>query len=81
MPFWSRIRPDYFTQGVADGKSAASHSITSLAAESEQVREQAIFAAAALSGKVSAEDARVYRSGWVEGYRISRALAKPSTGQ
>jgi hypothetical protein len=73
MPFWSRMRPNYFTRGVADGQAAASQSITTLAADSEQVREQAIFAAAALPRRVSADDARNYRSGWIEGYRISRA--------
>ena len=79
LPLWPRPRPQYFAYGVADGKAAAAHSLTHLSADSAQVSEQAIFAAAALSGHVAPDDARIYRLGWVEGYRaVSNQAAQAS---
>ena len=76
---WNRTR--YFTHGLADGKAAASSSLTTLSADSSQVAEQAIFAAAALPGRVAPDDVRTYRLGWVEGYRTMSARGVASTRQ
>jgi hypothetical protein len=79
LRFWPRTRPQYFAHGVADGKAAAFYSLSTLSADSAQVSEQAIFAAAALPGHVAPDDARIYRVGWVEGYRaISERAAQAS---
>jgi hypothetical protein len=80
LPFWPRIRPDYFTHGVTDGKSAALSSGISLPADNARVGEQATFAAAALPGRVDPEDARIYRMGWIEGYQAAGKRIAP-TGQ
>jgi len=69
LPLWPGTRLNYFTNGLADGKAVASNSGTTLSADSAQVSEQAIFAAAALPGRVAPDDARNYQIGWVEGYR------------
>jgi hypothetical protein len=79
MRFWHRNQPDYFTQGMADGKNAAFHSLPLVALDAAQVREQAQFAAVALLGRVALADARNYQSGWVEGYHTMRDRA-PQTG-
>lgn len=81
LPFWPRTRPHYFAHGVADGKAAAFYSHTTLPAESDQVGEQAIFAAAALPGHVAPNDARIYQLGWVEGYRAMSERAASASGQ
>lgn len=81
LPFWPRTRPQYFAHGVTDGKAAAFYSRTTLPADSAQVGEQAIFAAAALPGHVAPEDARIYQIGWVEGYRAMSDRAALASGQ
>lgn len=81
LPFWPRTRPHYFAYGVTDGKSAAFYSRTTLSADSAQVGEQAIFAAAALPGRVAPEDARIYQVGWVEGYRAMSDRAPSASAQ
>jgi hypothetical protein len=75
MRFWHRNRPDYFTQGMADGKNAASHSLPLVALDAGQVREQAQVAAATLLGRVALADAGTYQSGWVEGYNTMKERA------
>ncbi|HLY31311.1 MAG TPA: hypothetical protein VKQ36_09795 [Ktedonobacterales bacterium] len=78
LPFLPRTRLHYFTDGIADGKSVAAHSGTTLSADSAQVGEQALFAAAALPGHVAPEDARNYQVGWIAGYRsVSDRAATP----
>ncbi len=69
LPFWPRTRLNFFTKGVADGQSVAYATGATRSAENEQINEQALFAASALPGRVSAENARNYRLGWIEGYR------------
>lgn len=81
LPVWPWSRTYYFTHGFADGKAAAFSSLTTLPADSSQVAEQAIFAAAALPGRVAPDDVRTYRLGWVEGYRTMGARGAASTGQ
>ncbi|MGZ3680505.1 MAG: hypothetical protein ACXWQR_18400 [Ktedonobacterales bacterium] len=81
LPFWPRTRTHYFTQGIADGKAAASLSRTPLPANSTYVAEQALVAAAALPGRVAPDDAWNYRSGWVEGYRTMGKQAGSSAAQ
>ena len=79
MRFWHRNRTDYFTQGMTDGKKAAFHSLSAVAVEAAQVREQGRLAAAALPGRVALADARNYQSGWVEGYNTMRERAPQTT--
>jgi hypothetical protein len=79
MRFWHRDRTDYFTQGMTDGKSAAFHSLPTVALDTAHVREQAQVAAAALPGRVAPADARNYQSGWVEGYNTMRDRAPQTT--
>ncbi len=81
LPVWPRRRPQYFSYGVADGKAAAAHSLTTLSADSTQVGEQAIFAASALPGRVAPDDARIYRLGWVDGYRNVSDHASQTSAQ
>jgi hypothetical protein len=81
LPLWPRSRSQYFAHGVADGKAAAAHSLTTLSADSAQVGEQAIFAASALPGHVAPDDARIYRLGWVEGYRAVSDHASQTSAQ
>jgi hypothetical protein len=81
LPVWPWNRAYYFTHGLSDGKAAASSSRTTLSADSSQVAEQAIFAAAALPGRVVPDDVHTYRLGWIEGYRTMGARGATSTGQ
>ncbi len=81
LPVWPRRRPQYFAYGVADGKVAAAHSLTTLSADSALVGEQAIFAASALPGHVAPASARIYRLGWVEGYRAVSDHASQTPAQ
>ena len=73
LPFWPQTRPDYFTHGLVDGKAAAFASRSGLHADHEQVGERAIFASAALPGRVAQDDAHIYQLGWVEGYHAKVA--------
>ena len=75
MHWWHRNRTDYFTQGVTDGKKAAFRSLSTVVVDTALVREQAQFAAAALPGNVAADDARIYQSGWIEGYNTTHERA------
>lgn len=70
LPFWPQTRPDYFTHGLVDGKAAALGSKTLLPPDNAQIGELAIFAAAALLGHVTSDDAHIYQLGWIEGYHI-----------
>ena len=79
MRWWHRIRRDYFTQGLTDGKKAAFHSLPTVGVDTALVREQAQFAAAALPGRLAADDARIYQSGWVEGYSTMHERAPETT--
>jgi hypothetical protein len=79
MRFGHRNQTDYFTQGMADGKNAAFHSLPTVALDAAQVREQAQVAAATLPGPVGPADARNYQSGWVEGYNTTRERAPQPT--
>jgi hypothetical protein len=79
MRFWHRNRTDYFTQGIRDGRKAAFSSLPTVGLDTTQVRERALFAVAALPGRVAPADARNYRSGWVEGYSTMRERAPQST--
>ncbi|HEX8982901.1 MAG TPA: hypothetical protein VF792_09045 [Ktedonobacterales bacterium] len=81
LPFWPRARPGYFTLGIANGKAAAFQSRTPAPAEFTQVTEQAIFAAAALPGRVAPDDARIYQLGWIEGYHAMKDRVASVAGQ
>ena len=79
MRFWHRIRSDYFTRGLTDGRKAAFNSPPTVGVDNAQIRERAQFAGAALPGRVSPSDARNYQSGWVEGYSLTRERATLNT--
>lgn len=81
LPFWRRIRPDYFTHGLADGKLAAVASGVSLPADNARVGEQATFAAGALPRSVGSADVRIYRLGWIEGYQAAGKRVPPTARQ
>ena len=85
MRFWHRTRTDYFTQGLTDGRKAAADMPPTLGVDTAQIHERALFAGAALSGRVAPSDALNYQSGWVEGYtrmreRATQNTAAPVTG-
>ncbi len=80
LPFWPQARPDYFTHGLVDGKAAADSSAV-LPADNTQVSEQAVFASAALLGRVAPDDAHIYQLGWVEGYHNHSAQITTPIGQ
>lgn len=79
MRFWRRIWTDYFTQGLRDGRKAAFSSPPTVGVDIAQLHERALFAVAALPGRVAPGDARTYQSGWVEGYSTMRERAPQST--
>jgi hypothetical protein len=81
LPFWPQTRPDYFTNGIASGKAAAFQSLTPPPADFTQVGEQAIFAAAALPGRVAPSDSQIYQLGWIEGYHTMKDRAVSAAGQ
>ena len=81
LPLWPRTRPDYFTNGIANGKAAAFQSSTPPPADHTQVGEQAIFAAAALPGRVAQDDAHIYQLGWIEGYHAMKDRVTSVVGQ
>jgi hypothetical protein len=80
LPFWPQTRPDYFTNGIVDGRAAASNSHTIVPADNVQISEQAVFAVAALLGRVAPEDARIYQLGWIEGYHTRGERVVPAVG-
>lgn len=81
LPFWPQTEPGYFTRGIANGKAAAFQSRTPAPADHTQVTEQAIFAAAALPGRVTPDDTRIYKLGWIEGYYAMKDRVASVAGQ
>ncbi|MGO8948773.1 MAG: hypothetical protein ACLQUY_14195 [Ktedonobacterales bacterium] len=78
MRLWHRIRTDFFTRGLTDGRNAAFSSLPTAGVDNALVLERAQFAGAALLGRVgrvAPDDARNYRNGWVEGYSTMREQA------
>lgn len=69
LPFWPHPHPSYFANGVADGKAAADATDVQLRADLAHISDLAMVASKSLPADIDPDDARVYRLGWIEGYR------------
>lgn len=81
LPFWPQPRPDYYTHGFLDGKTAASDQPANPPLDHAQLKAQAAAAAAAtLAADVARDDRRIYQIGWIEGYHNASQRKTPLAG-